>query len=93
MEVLSVPNVAADAKEAGIPGVASELPWQHQLRYECEVMLAYAPASGLNVPKSVPQASASLPHRGRGHHTREMESGEVSAEGGNSWLRIECRNR
>jgi hypothetical protein len=60
-EVPPVANVTADAKEASTPGVASEVPWQHQLRYECEVMLAYAPASALNVPESVPQASASLP--------------------------------
>jgi hypothetical protein len=93
IEVPSIANVTADAQEASTPGVASEVPWQHQLHYACEVMLAYALAFGLYVPESVLQASASLRHRGRGHHIREMESGDVNVDGGNSWLRIGCRNR
>jgi hypothetical protein len=93
IEMPSVANVTADAKEASTPGVASEVPWQHQLRSACEVLLAYALASGLYVPESVPQASASLRHRGRGHHIRETESGDVNVDGGTSWLRLGCRNR
>jgi hypothetical protein len=58
MEVPAVVDVKADVEEAIQSGAESEMSWQNQLNHECAVMLAYAFASGLNVPESVSQAIA-----------------------------------
>ncbi len=56
LEVPAVVAVQADVNEASQSGAESEIPWQNRLRHECEAMLTYAFASGLNVPESVSQA-------------------------------------